>query len=207
MVFPIVFLFGPRLWSVARAGLRLPRRVRPGQARLAGSRARGGGDRDPGHHAVHRPPAHRHRVGADRHGPRSPRSSARSGCRTATTRPGPPTTSPTPSPHPPPPGPGPPATPPRPASERPPPGSGPAPAPGRHRPGLPVPRAPPVTRGPAAPPAGPNPRPRAPANSIDGASLLPQQQQWSIDVVWTGYAAASIGGCRPMIMGCRRVFG
>ena len=53
-----------------RAWLRHPRRVRPGQARLAGPRARGGGDRDPGHHARDLSPPRGHRVGADRDGNR-----------------------------------------------------------------------------------------------------------------------------------------
>ena len=49
-----------------RARLRHARRVRPGPLRLAGPRARGHVHRHPGHDAVHRAAARRHRVGADR---------------------------------------------------------------------------------------------------------------------------------------------
>ena len=68
MVFPIVFIFAPRLWSVARArGYITPAEFARGRYGSQGLDAGGHGDRDPGHHAVHRTAAGRHRVGADRH--------------------------------------------------------------------------------------------------------------------------------------------
>ena len=49
-----------------QAQLRHPGRLHPGPVRLAGPGPRGGVHRDPGHHALHRAAARRHRVRADR---------------------------------------------------------------------------------------------------------------------------------------------
>ena len=67
IVFPIVFVFAPRLWSVCPgARLRHPRRLRPRPVRLPRPGAGRRGDRHPGHHALHRPAAGRHPGGARR---------------------------------------------------------------------------------------------------------------------------------------------
>ena len=69
MVYPIVFVFLPRLWSVARVhGYITPADFVRGRYGSRGLSPRRGVHRHPGRHALHRPAIGRHPVGADRMG-------------------------------------------------------------------------------------------------------------------------------------------